>query len=167
MIQKENNHKWLNRIMSFLFGGLLVFAAMSLAVTAPLKSQSTALTMQLDEIRYGPDRLLGEANVFVQRGSYEEAISSLDSLFEKHPATTQAAEGAVLYRDIEATLQDDEMKWDAALETVKTAWENTRAEEIRADFEVDRALMETNMAETLAKEWEESKATIQEEWMEL
>ncbi len=167
MAQKEKKQVWINRVLAFLFGGLVVFAVMSLAVTVPVKSRNATLTKQIDEIQYGAARLLDEANAFILIGSYEKAKSSLESLFEKHPASLEAAEGTALYVEIEATLHESEMKWDAAVETVKTAWESTRAEEIRAEFEQKRVLMETTMSETLAKEWEKSEATVREEWEKL
>lgn len=166
MDKKEKKRVWMNRILAFLFGGLVVFAVFSFAVTAPVKSRNAALTEQLDEIRFGADRLLEEARAYIVIGSDDKAKSTLDTLFEQHPASTQAAEGAVLYSDIELRLLEGDTRWDDAVETVKAAWENTRAGEIRAQFETERLQMESTMTETLAQEWEESKDAIREEWEE-
>lgn len=164
MIQNEKVRLWVNRIMAFAVGGLAILVVMSLVVTAPVRSENADLTEQIDEIQHGAARLLDEANVFVQIGSYEKAKKSLDTLFEKHPASNEAADGAVLFTAIEATLRESEQKWNAAVDTVRAAWEETTAEAMRAKLERDRVLMETNMSETLTKEWEQSKATIRREW---
>lgn len=166
MVNKENNRLWMNRVLAFLFGGLVVFAVLSFAVTTPVKNRNAALSEQLDEIRFGADRLLEEARAYVLNGSEDKAMGALETLFDKHPASAEAAEGTVLYSEIESNLLEGNKKWNDAVEAVKTAWEDTRADEMRAQFEEDRLLMESNMSAKLTKEWEEAKETVREEWEE-
>ena len=98
------------------------------------------------------------------RGRRLAAEKSLDSLFETHPASSEAADGAELYSAIEATMRENDQKWDAAVDSVRSAWEETTAEAMRADLERQRGLMETNLSATLATRWETSKAAIRKEW---
>jgi flagellar biosynthesis/type III secretory pathway M-ring protein FliF/YscJ len=167
MKQNENVHVWRARIVAFLVGGLLVFGVLSIAVMSPLKSRNAALTKQIDQDQNGAVRLLEEANTLVKIGSYEKAKKSLDTLFEMHPASSEASDGANLYKSIEDTLREDEVKWAAAVDSVRATWEESIAGSMRDQFEKDRLLMEANMTDTLAKEWEDSKDKVREEWASL
>ena len=49
---------WVNRSLAFVAGGLIVFAVMSLAIVAPIRSQKEEAAKQLDEVQNGAARLL-------------------------------------------------------------------------------------------------------------
>ena len=167
MDQNGNGRIWINRILAFIVGGLLTLAVVSLAVVAPVKTENVTLTEQLDEIQNGAARLLSEAVVYAQIESYDKAKKTLNTLFEKHPASAEAGEGAILYAGIETTIKESDQKWEAAVAMVRTEWEKTTSSELREKFERDRLLMETNLTVTLEKEWEKAKASIRQEWEEL
>jgi hypothetical protein len=167
MIQNEKVRVWVNRVLAFAVGGLAVLITMSLLVTAPVRAENADLTKEIDEIQNGAARLLNEANVFAEIGSYVKAKQSLDTLFEKHPASSEAADGADLYKVIDATIREKDQKWEAAVDSIRATWEQKNAEAMRAKIEQDRVLMETTMVETLAKEWARSEAAIRREWEKL
>ena len=69
-------------IISFLVGGLLVFAIMSLSVVNNLKAENAELTEALDTSRYEAGRLLEDAKAQLESGDYSEAKSTFKTLFE-------------------------------------------------------------------------------------
>ena len=164
MIQNEQARVWVNRIVAFLLGGAIILAVISLAIVSPLRNDNAALTSQLDEIRTGAVRLLGEATVQFQNGSYDNAKKTLNVLFEEQPTSAEAAEGKKLFAEIEAIVREMDEKWDAASAEVRAEWEKTRTAELRANLEKERLLVETNLEDTLNKEWEKSKSQVRKEW---
>ena len=160
----EKGRIWVNRFVAFVAGGLLVFAIMSLAIVTPVRNEKEALAKQLDDVQNGAARLLGEAKVLAESKSYDSALKTLDTLFEKQPGSNEVVEGRKLYTKIEISVQAKEQKWEAAVGAIRTAWEKARAAEILAKAEQDKQVVETGMAETLATEWDRAKDQIRQEW---
>jgi len=164
MSNNQDRKIWVNRLLAFLAGGLIMFAIMSLAVVAPVRREKKALAMQLDEVQNGAARLLAEAKVLAESKSYDGALSTLNTLFEKQPGSSQVVEGRKLYAEIEIAVQAKEKKWEAAVGAIRAAWEKATAAELMANAEREKQLVETGMAETLAKEWEKVKDQIKHDW---
>ena len=61
MIQNEKLRIGVNRIMSFLIGGPLVYAVMSMAVVSNIKEENAQLAKELDDSKFEPGRLLADA----------------------------------------------------------------------------------------------------------
>lgn len=141
-----------------------MFAIMSLAIVTPVRREKEALAKQLDEVQNGAARLLAEAKVLAESKSYESALETLNTLFEKQPGSSEMVEGRKLYTEIEIAVLAKEQKWEAAVGAIKMAWEKARAAELLVKAEQDKQLVETGMAETLATEWEKAKDQIQQEW---
>ncbi len=162
----EGNGKsnvWVNRIVAFLGGGLLTLIVLSIAVTGPVNSRNKALTVKLDEIQNGAPRLLAEAKSFADIKDYANALKTLDVLFVQQPVSNEAMEGKKLYGTIETTVRDGDMKWEAAMVSIKKAWEKTTAAELR---EKARVQVESDLTDTLSKQWESSKDQIRKDWEE-
>lgn len=166
MIKNAEARIWVNRIVAFLGGGLIILAVMYLAVVEPVNKKNTDLVAQMEDIENGAAKLLGEANVYVLNGSYDNAEKTLNALFEKHPASSEAAEGMKLFAEVEEKVKALDLAWESASGAIRAEWEKTTSAQMRAKMEQDRALMETNMTETLNKEWEKVKAKIRQEWEE-
>jgi predicted Zn-dependent protease len=164
VLKNENGRIWVNRVLAFVAGGLIVLAIMSLAVVAPVRSEKAALAKQLDEVQNGAARLLAEAKVLAESKSYDSALNTLNTLFEKQPGSSQVVEGRKLYADIEISVQAKEQKWEAAVGAIRAAWEKATAAELLAKAEQDKQLVETGMAGTLVKEWDKVKDQIRQEW---
>jgi hypothetical protein len=152
---------WVNRIVAFLGGGLLVAIVLSIALVGPVNSRNKALKTELDEIRNGAPRLLAEAKSFADTKDYANALKTLDALFVQQPVSKEAIEGKKLYVAIESTVQDSNMKWEAAMVSVRKAWEKTTAAQLR---EQAKTQVENDMTDTLNKEWEKSKDQIRKSW---
>lgn len=157
MAISEKSKMWVDRVVGFLVGGLLILLIVNVGFVGPLKSQKLALETQLNEIHSGAQRLLDEAKAFAESKNYDSALKTLDTLFIQQPISAEAAEGKKLYATIEATVKKNNQKWEAAVGGLKAAWEKTRSSELRAE-------LEKGMAETLSKEWENSKDTIRKDW---
>jgi hypothetical protein len=163
-MKNEKGSVWVNRIVSFLTGALILFAVMSLAVVQPTKSQVTDLTKQLDDMQYGAARLLSEAQVLADNGSYENAQRTLNALFEKQPGSLEAVEGRKLYTQIEMTVKAKDQKWEDAVGAIRASWEKAMAAELLAKAEQDKQLVATTMSDTLIREWDKAKDQIRRDW---
>jgi hypothetical protein len=163
-MKNEKGNVWVNRIISFLAGALLLFAIMSLAVVQPVKSQVADLTTQLDDVQNGAARLLSEAQVLAESGSYASAQRTLNALFEKQPGSLEVVEGRKLYTQIEMTTLAKDQKWEAAVGAIRASWEKATATELLAKAEQDKQLVATNMSDTLINEWAKVKDQVRREW---
>jgi predicted Zn-dependent protease len=160
----EGGRIWVNRLLAFVAGGLLVFAIMSLAVVTPVRREKEALAKQLDEVQNGAARLLAEAKVLAENKSYDNALETLNNLFKKQPGSNEMVEGRKLYTEIEIAVKAKEQKWEAAVGAIRAAWEKARAAELLAKAEQDKELVEKSLAETLVTEWDKAKDQIRQEW---
>jgi len=164
MIQNEKTRIWVNRILAFIIGGGLLFLIMNFSVAQRLRND-------LDESRYAAVRLLDDAKGNMENENYERAKESLDRLIEKHPGSSEAAEGEELYQRISSAVQKDETmqaemdaKWENAKENLRKEWEKTTAAEMRAALEKERAQLEKDMDALLAEQWDKNKDKIRAEW---
>jgi len=164
MTHNQGGRIWINRFLSFVAGGLIVFAAMSLAVVSPVKKDKEELAEQLEEVQHGAARLLAEAKALSESESYDRALSTLDTLFEKQPGSSQVVEGRKLYAEIEIAVQARDQKWEDAVGPIRAAWEKAKAAELLAKAEREKQLVETGLAETLIREWEKIEDQIRRDW---
>jgi hypothetical protein len=156
-MQNEKAKLYLNRILSFLVGGALVFAVMSVAVVADSKRQVADLKQELDVALYEPGTLLNAAKADFSSKKYRESMVSLDSLFEKHPGSPEAIEGGTLYDSMSASEKKADDKWAAAVDGVKRKW--VAAESLRL-----WAQAEQDMAVALNQGWEGAKDKARADW---
>ena len=160
MIENQTTRIWVNRVLAFLLGALLMYAVISLSIVKSVKKENEALKTEL----YDPGRLLTNAKGFFENGNYSEAMKTLDTLFEKHPGASEMVEGKQLYADIEAEQNALDKKWEAAAGTIREEWATKMAAQLRAEFEKDREKLEKNMDDVLNTEWDKMKDKIREEW---
>lgn len=159
MAMNEKTKMWVDRIVGLVVGGILILLIVNVATVGPLKTQKLELQAQLDEIHNGAVRLLDEAKASVASRNYDDALKTLDILFVQQPTSTETVEGKKLYTAIEDTVKKNNQNWEAAVGSLKAAWEKTRAKELRAE-------LENGLANTLNTEWESSKAAIRKTWEE-
>jgi hypothetical protein len=161
-MDRNGNHRvWVNRIVAFLGGAVLTLIVLSIAVTGPAGNRNKELKAELDLIQNGAPRLLAEARAFVASKDYVNALKTLDVLFVQQPVSKEAIEGKKLYAATEKTVQDGNTRWEAAMVSIKNAWEKTTAAQLR---EQSRVQVENDMADTLNKEWDKSKDQIRKDW---
>ena len=160
MIENQTTRVWVNRVLAFLLGALLIYGVMSLSIVKNVKEENAALKTEL----YEPSRLLTNAKGFWENGNYGEAKKTLDTLFEKHPGSSEMVEAKQLYAEIEAEQNALDKKWEAAVGAIREEWATEMAAQLRAEFEEDREKLEKNMDDVLNTEWEKMKDKIREEW---
>ncbi len=93
MILNEKLRIAVNRIMSFLIGGLLVYAVMSMAVVSNIKEENAQLAKELDDSKFEPGRLLAGAKAQFANQEFDKVMQTLTTLFEKRPGSSEATEG--------------------------------------------------------------------------
>ncbi len=164
MANQENRSILVNRIVSFLIGGLLVFAVMSFTVVSSAKKANKQLTSTLDVSRFEAGRLLDDAKAQFASENYAEAGASLKSLFTNQPGSSEAEEGKKLLVQIEAAEKAANMKWDNALAEVLMKWFDNRAAELREEADKERAELEAGLTAQIEEEWEEEKEDVRAEW---
>ena len=160
MIENQTTRVWVNRVLAFLLGAVLIYAVMSLSIVKNVKGENEALKTEL----YDASRLLTNAKGFFENGNYGEAKKTLDTLFEKHPGASEMVEGKQLYAEIEAEQNALDKKWEAAVGAIREEWATKMAAQLRAEFEKDREKLEKNMDDVLNTEWDKMKDKIREEW---
>jgi hypothetical protein len=164
MIENEKTRIWVNRIVSFIIAGVLMFLIMNYVVAGKIRKE-------LDECKYEATVLLNDAKAFFENDNYNKAKETLDTLFEKRPSSNEAIEGKKLYAEIETAVQKEQelqkeldKKWEAAIGGIREEWAKTMAAKLRSEFEENREQLEKDMDEVLNKEWEKMKDQIREEW---
>ena len=164
MIQNENARVWVNRILAFVAGGLLLFLIMNFGVADGLRKE-------LDESRYAAGRLLDDAKGNFENENYNRARQSLSEVEENHPGSNEAVEGKKLNKMIEAAILADQKmqvvndsKWAEMAAGVRKEWEIRTAAEMLDKNAKERDQMEKDMNDTLSTEWEKNKDKIRKEW---
>ncbi|MCK4829950.1 hypothetical protein KA005_80250 [bacterium] len=164
MIKNEKARIWVNRIVSLIIAGGLMFLIMNFVVAQKIRKE-------LDECKYEATVLLNDAKAFFENDNYNKVKETLDTLFEKHPSSNEAIEGKKLYAEIETAVQKEQelqkeldKKWEAAVGGIRGEWAKTMAAQLRVEFEKTRDQLEKDMDEVLNKEWEKMKDQIREEW---
>jgi len=80
-----------------------------------LKAANDSLTKEIEEIKYGADRLLVQANDYLKNKDYQKAKAELLLLLEKHPETQQSAAAKQLLPSVEAGIKEQEIAAQNAL----------------------------------------------------
>ncbi|MCF7946224.1 MAG: hypothetical protein K9L24_05170 [Spirochaetia bacterium] len=166
-MQKKLDSKLLvNRIVSFLAGGLLIFAIMSFTVVNNVKTENQELTKALDSSQFEAGRLLTAAKAQFEDKSYDKAQTTLKTLFENQPGTTEAAEGRELLEIIKSVEKTANENWEAAMPNIQNQWMTQHADELRAELDQEMAELEEDMEELLSEEWDKVKTKIRDDWEE-
>jgi hypothetical protein len=71
-----------------------------------LKAENEALKKEIDELKFGAERLFAEAKTYFKKNELEKARLSVRSLQERHPASTQATESNGLLTQIEIAIKE-------------------------------------------------------------
>ncbi|HUX13866.1 MAG TPA: hypothetical protein VMW87_12620 [Spirochaetia bacterium] len=164
MSDNEKRRLTLNRIVSFLAGGLLVFAVMSVTVVKNVRSQNAELTTALDTSRYEAGRLLADANAQLASRDFVKARASLTSLFENQPGSPEAAQGTLLLVTVDSAEKAADAKWAAAAAGVQAKWSSSVSADILAKSDAERAQIEKDMKETLTQQWAKEKDKVRADW---
>ncbi|NBB89988.1 MAG: hypothetical protein GVY23_02145 [Spirochaetes bacterium] len=164
MEKNEKRTMFINRVLSFAAGGLLVFAVMSFTVVNSAKAENKELSQALDTSRFEAGRLLEDARAQLSAGDYEEAEASLTVLFANQPGSPEATEGKALLATVKQEAAAADQRWEAALPSIRKEWTETMAAELRAELEANRAKFENDLEATINKAWEKARSDVRVEW---
>jgi len=164
MIKNEKTRIWVNRIVSLVIAGGLMFLIMNFYVAGKIRKE-------LDECRYEAAGLLNDAKASFEYKEYDEAKETLNTLFIKHPDSNETAEGKKLYTEIEDAVKTQEeldTKWEAAVGGIREEWAKTMVVQLREQLKekaiTEKEELERDMNDILNSEWEKVKEEIREEW---
>jgi hypothetical protein len=159
MAKNEQAKLWVNRIVSMIIAGGLMFLIMNYGVTNKLRNE-------LDSTKYEAARLFDDAKAFFKNEDYARAKKTLDTLFEARPGSDEALEGKKLYALMDTMQQNLDAKWESAEAEIREAWEVVTAAKLREDLIKEGEELEKNMESLLDTEWENKKDLIRKEWEE-
>jgi len=164
MIKNEKARIWVNRIVSLIIAGGLMFLIMNYVVAEKIRKE-------LDECKYEAAGLLNDAKASFKNKDYDKAKETLNTLFIKHPDSNETAEGKKVYTEIEDAIKNQEeldQKWEAAVGGIREEWAKTMAVQLREQLKEkagkEKEELERDMNDILNREWEKVKDTIREEW---
>jgi len=161
MIKNEKARIWVNRIVSLIIAGGLMFLIMNYGVAEKIRKE-------LDECKYEATGLLNDAKAYFENKDYVRAKETLNTLFEKRPGSNEAVEGKKLYTQMETEQKELDTKWEAAVGGIREEWVKTMAvqlrEQLREKAGKEKEELERDMDDILNREWEKVKEEIREEW---
>ena len=155
---------WINRIVSLIIAGGLMFLVMNFYVANKIREE-------LDECKYEATLLLNDAKASFENKDYDKAKETLNTLFIKHPDSNETAEGKKVYAEIEDAVKNQEeldKKWEAAVGGIREEWAKTMVVQLREQLKekaiTEKDELEKNMDDMLNSEWDKVKEEIREEW---
>ena len=164
MIKNEKTRIWVNRIVSLVIAGGLMFLIMNFYVAGKIRKE-------LDECKYEATGLLNDAKASFENKDYDKAKETLNTLFIKHPDSSETAEGKKVYAEIEDAIKNQEeldIKWEAAVGGIREKWAETMVVQLREQLKEkagkEKEELERDMNDILNREWEKVKEEIREEW---
>jgi hypothetical protein len=158
----ETNQKnvLVNRIVSFLVGGVLVFVVMSFTVVRSARNDNVGLTLALDSSRYEAGRLLADAEAELDARDYEAARASLEALFANQPGSEESVQGRLLLVMVNDRERIADARWEEALPGIRESWSAEIAAELRADADKVRADTEAGIDAKVLEAWNRAEAEV-------
>jgi hypothetical protein len=156
MSEDKKSKLWINRIVSLIIAGGLMFLVMNYTVAGKLRKE-------LDSVKYEPTSLLNDARAYYENEDYDRAKETLNTLFEKRPGSPEAVEGEELYTQMETAQNELDTRWEAAVGGIREEWAIAMAAQLREEYIKEGEKLEKNMGTLLDSEWEKVKDSIREE----
>jgi predicted Zn-dependent protease len=159
-METKNKNILVNRVVSFVIGGVLVFAVMSFTVVRTANDSNDALTSALDTSRYEAGRLFADAEVQLEAGNYDAARETLETLFANQPGSEESEVGRQLLVSLNEQEQAADARWEEALPEIRATWTAEMAARLRDEADEDRAEAEANIEAEVTEAWEEARADV-------
>lgn len=70
-----------------------------------LKAENQALRAELDDCKYGPEKLMNEIKLSMQERTYEKAQQNINLLLSKYPSSSQASQAKELQSEINRAVE--------------------------------------------------------------
>jgi hypothetical protein len=111
--------------IGFLIMGLISCGGVSQNEYDTLKAENEKLKQEIEDLKFGPDKLLSQAKLYIENKDFSKAKVELQNLIEKHSASQQATEAKQLL-----VIADNGIKEEKTLEE-KALIEKEKAEKDR------------------------------------
>lgn len=111
--------------IGFLIMGLIGCGGVSQNEYDTLKAENEKLKQEIEDLKFGPDKLLSQAKLYIENKDFSKAKVELQNLIEKHSASQQATEAKPLL-----VIADNGIKEEKTLEE-KALIEKEKAEKDR------------------------------------
>jgi hypothetical protein len=111
--------------IGFLIMGLIGCGGVSQNEYDTLKAENEKLKQEIEDLKFGPDKLLSQAKLYIENKDFSKAKVELQNLIEKHSASQQATEAKQLL-----VIADNGIKEEKTLEE-KALIEKEKAEKDR------------------------------------
>jgi len=164
MIKNEKTRDWVNRIVSLVIAGGLMFLVMNFIVAEKIRKE-------LDECKYEATLLLNDAKASFENKDYDKAKETLNTLFIKHPDSNETVEGKKVYAEIEDAVKNQgelDTTWEAAVGGIREEWAKTMTVQLREQLKEkagkEKEELERDMNDILNREWEKAKEEVRKEW---
>lgn len=79
-----------------------------------LKTENEKLKLEIEDLKFGPDKLLSQAKVNIDRKEFSRAKSKLQNLIDKHPASQQATEAKEIIKVAENGIKEQQVAEEKA-----------------------------------------------------
>jgi hypothetical protein len=107
--------------VSFLMTIMISCGGVSQKEYETLKTENEKLKKEIEDLKFGPDKLLNQAKVYFDSKDFIKAKEELQTLLDKHPATQQATEAKNLLTKVENGIIEQKLAEEKAkLEEQKT-----------------------------------------------
>lgn len=82
--------------ISLMLTGIIACSGFSQKEFEALKSENEQLKAEIEDLKYGTDKLLSQAKLYLENKDFNKAKSELQILIDKHPTSQQATEAKTL-----------------------------------------------------------------------
>lgn len=101
--------------ISFLMTLLISCSGVSQKEYDTLKAENEKLKVEIEDLKFGPDKLLSQAKIYIDNKDFINAKSKLQTLLDKHPASQQSTEAKVLMLSVENGIKEQKLAKEKAI----------------------------------------------------
>jgi len=98
--------------IGLLMTGLFGCNGVSKSEYEALEKENKKLKQEIDDLKFGPDKLLSQAKIRVKNKEFSRAKSELQTLLDKHPASAQATDAKQLLGVVESGISEQKIVED-------------------------------------------------------
>ena len=101
-------------IICLLMTGLMSCGGVSQSEFDTLKAENDKLKIEIEDLKFGPDKLLLQSKSYLESKDYQNAKKELQSLLDKHAGSKQAIEAKQLILVADIGIREEKLAQDKA-----------------------------------------------------
>ncbi len=74
-----------------------------------LKAENQSLKQEIEDLKFGAEKLLSQAKIYIENKQFDKAKSDLQTLLDKHPTSTLSHEAKQLLDMVESSLREEKL----------------------------------------------------------